>query len=73
MEVKNVWEKRLETAIKDLAPLTANGANGEAVVQTVVMESKQELLKLKLNTVDKNAKEKLKETAMKDPVWKEFP
>ena len=56
-----------------MVPLTANGANGEAVVQTVVMESKQELLKLKLNTVDKNAKEKLKETAMKDPVWKEFP
>ena len=53
--------------------MTANGANGEAVVQTVVMESKQELLKLKLNMVDKNAKEKLKETAMKDPVWKEFP
>ena len=53
--------------------MTANGANGEAVVQTVVMESKQELLKLKLNMVDKNAEEKLKETAMKEPVWKEFP
>ena len=73
MEEKHVWEKKLETAIKDLAPLTANGANGEVVVQSVVMESKKELFKSKPNMVDKIAKEKLKETAMKDRVLKQFP
>ena len=70
---KHVWEKRLETAFKDLAPLTANGANGEVVVQSVVMESKKELFKSKPNMVDKIAKEKLKETAMKVRVSKQFP
>ena len=49
-------------------PLIVNGANGEPVAQTVAVESKKELLKSKPNMVDKNAKEKLKETAMKNLV-----
>ena len=49
-------------------PSIVNGANGKPVVQTVAGESKKELLKSKPSMVEKNAKEKLNKTAMRNPV-----
>ena len=49
-------------------PSIVNGANGKPVVQTVAVESKKELLKSKPSMVEKNAKEKLNKTVMRNPV-----